>query len=189
MLMTSRRSGWLFALALAGCATGSPHETHRAPAAPITFTAQGALDGWLAPLRAESPGCSITVNAFTADYAQVTFRDAHPPAEPANAPPMQIPRVDYIFVQPFVPEAVVAARREALAKRVADCMADAGPGHHVKGRDMNAEGCVLMSRDDQPLPSFHLDQELSAELPAYFQAPAVCDAAAAAFKARWTAYP
>lgn len=174
---------------LAACAARETREAPatRAPSPAPTFAAQPALDRWIASLRTESPECAITVKLLVADEAQVTFEPMHPIATP-DEPPRQIPTVHDLFVQPFVEDADVVARRDAQQKRVDACIADAGPGPHHKGRDMHVETCAITSSEGPPIPTAHLDRDFSVYLPAYFQPPAECEKAAAALRARLTSY-
>jgi hypothetical protein len=177
----------LFVLGLAACASSSrPHPT--GPARTVPFAAQRALDQWVATLRAEAADCRITVNVLTADEARLSFDDPQAKPDP-NAPPRQIPVVQFVWVKPFVSEAEVAARREAAKARVDACMADAGPGPHRKGRDMNAESCAILANDGPRIPTSHLERDLSIAVPAYFTTPGVCEKATATLMARMASYP
>ena len=175
---------------LAACAPTQETRPHTAtttatPSPP--FAAQSAVDRWVASLRAESAECTITVTNTTADQAMVTLEAAHPPPGAANAPPTQIPIVHVVFVHPFMPEADVGAKRAAMKQRVDACIADAGPGHRSKGRDMNVETCAIT--EGERLPTHHVDTDFSVDVPSYFMPPNGCEKAAAALRARLTPYP
>lgn len=182
----------VFALGLAACAAPAApgsQPTHASPTSvAISFAAQSALDRWVAMLRTETPDCSITVRVLANDEAQLAFEDPHEKRDP-NAPAMQIQILDYVWVEPFVLDAEVASRREATKRHFAACMAEAGPGPRAKGRDMHAESCAMFANDGPPIPTAHLDRDLSVAFPANFGPPAVCEKATLALKARLAPYP
>ena len=62
-------------------------------------------------------------------------------------------------------------------------------GPRAKGRDMNAESCSMVASDGPPIPTSHLDRDLSVEIPVYFVAPTVCEKATTALKSRLAPYP
>jgi hypothetical protein len=189
---------WCSLLALSfvfGCAQASHDESPppTTPAAPSTTTDgafradAGALGRLISAMKVESPECAFAVTN-AGDTAMVTLEPAHPPTPVPNAPPMQMPIVHFFVVQAFMPEGDVLADRARAKREFDDCMTDAGPGPHHKGRDMHAEGCSVGNGASR-LPGYHVQQELSVQIPAYFTPPSECEKAVVVLKQQLTAYP